>query len=105
GFALTGWTTCLVIANWTKDWVAGLVAGIAVGFNAHTLTRIPHMQAQHAEFLPLALFALDTLFRDPRLRHAIRLAIWFVLQALTSIHLMVFTTVALLASALVRPRD
>jgi hypothetical protein len=103
GFALTGWATCLVIARWTNDWVAGLTSGIIVGFNAHTLMRIPHMQAQHAEFLPLALLALDALLREPRLRHQIQLVVWFTLQALTSLHLMVFTALALTVSALVRP--
>ena len=35
GFALTGWAMCLVIARWTGDWIAGVAAGIVMGFNAH----------------------------------------------------------------------
>jgi hypothetical protein len=103
GFALTAWTTSLVVARWTGDWVAGVTSGIVVGFNAHTLTRVPHLQAQHAEFLPLALFALDALLREPRLRHALQLAGWFALQALTSIHFLVFTALSLTAATLARP--
>jgi hypothetical protein len=103
GFALTGWTMSLVIERWTGSWTAALVSGLAFGFNAHTLTRIPHLQAQHAEFLPLAVYSLDRLLTDPTIGRALRLAWWFTLQALTSVYLMVFTSVALFIAALVRP--
>jgi hypothetical protein len=102
GFALTGWAMALVIARWTGSWVAALVAGCVYGFNAHTLTRIPHLQALHVEFLPLALLALDRLLRDARVRDALAVAGWFVLQALASIHLFVFGAFALAASTVVR---
>jgi hypothetical protein len=105
GFILTGWIMSLVVVRWTGDRVAGLTAGILAAFNAHTLTRIPHLQAQHGEFLPLALLALDSLLRDPRAVHALRLALWFALQALTSIYLLVATVFALAAAALARPED
>ena len=72
-------------------------------FNAHKLTRLPHLQTQHMEFLPLALLALDALLREPRAGHALRLAWWFTLQALTSIYLLVFSAFALLAATLARP--
>jgi hypothetical protein len=35
------------------------------------LTRLPHLQAMHVEFLPLALAALDTVLRKPNARHAL----------------------------------
>jgi hypothetical protein len=102
GFVLTGWAMCLVIARWTGDWAAGITAGILAAFNAHNLTRLPHLQTQHVEFFPLALLALDTLIREPRVRHAVWLAIWFSLQALTSYYLLVITGAALVASIAVR---
>jgi len=105
GFALNGWTMSLVVQRWTGDWIAGLLSGILFAFNAHTLTRLPHMQAQHVEFFPLALFSLDKLLREPRVRHAIWLAIWFALQALTSVYLLVLTAVALTVAVLCRPED
>ena len=104
GFTLTGWVMCLVVRRWTGDWAAGIAAGVIVAFNAHSFTRLPHLQAQHAEFLPLALMALDSVLREPRIGNALRLAAWFTLQALASIHFLVFTTVSLIAAALVRPR-
>ena len=105
GFTLTGWATCLVGARWTGSWAAGAAAGIVAAFNAHTLTRLPHLQALHVEFLPLALAALDSVLRDPTPRHALKLALWFVLQALTSIYLFVFSAFAMVAAVIVRPRD
>jgi len=105
GFALTGWTMCLVVTTWTGRWVAGIAAGALVAFNAHTLTRLPHIQAQHAEFLPLALLALDALLVRPRWRSAALLALWTALQAFASMYLLVFTTVALAVAVLVRPED
>jgi hypothetical protein len=105
GLALTGWATAFVVSRWTGDWTAGVASGMLVAFNAHTLTRLPHLQAQHAEFLPLALFALDSLLRRPRWSSAIWLAVWFALQALTSMYLLVFTAVALVVAFLVRPED
>jgi hypothetical protein len=105
GFALTGWTMCLVVARWTDDWLAGVAAGLMLAFNAHTLTRMPHLQAQHAEFLPLALLALDELLRRPRWRTAVLLAVWFVAQALASVYLLIFKAIALAVGLLARPED
>jgi hypothetical protein len=105
GFALTGWAMCVVVERWTGSWLAGIVAGLIFGFNGHTLTRLPHLQAQHAEFLPLAVLALDQLLRRPGPRSAVRLAAWVALQALASIYLLVFTVIAVGAAILMRPRE
>lgn len=103
GFVLTGWTTSLIVERWTGDWMAGLVAGSAMAFNAHLLTRLPHLQAIHAEFLPLALFALDRLIARARFSDALLLAIAVSLQGFTSTYLLVFTCAALAVGLLVRP--
>jgi hypothetical protein len=105
GFTLTGWATCLVAARWTGSWAGGAAAGIVAAFNAHTLTRLPHLQALHVEFLPLALAALDAVLREPNARHALKLALWFVLQALASMYLLTFSAFALVAAAASRPRE
>jgi hypothetical protein len=105
GFALTGWTMCLVVKRWTGDWTAGLVSGLVFAFCSHTLTRIPHLQAQHVEFLPLALFALDALLARPTPGRGVKLAVWSVLQALTSVYLLAITLFTLGAAMLARPRD
>ena len=59
GFALNGWAMAYVLRRWTADNVAAIVAGILFAYNSNILTRLPHMQALHVEFLPLALLALD----------------------------------------------
>jgi hypothetical protein len=105
GMALSGWTMALVVRRWTGDWTAALVAGGIFAFNAHSLSRIPHLQAQHLEFLPLALFALDRIADTPTRRNAVKLAGWFILQSLTSVYLLVITTFALLAAAATRAAD
>jgi hypothetical protein len=105
GFALSAWSLSVVMHRWTGDWLAGTLAGSVFAFNTHMLTRLPHLQALHVEFLPPALLALDTLLREPRVRHGLMLALWFVLAALTSNYQLVFALVALTAAAAVRPGD
>ncbi|HUR35194.1 MAG TPA: hypothetical protein VM032_15430 [Vicinamibacterales bacterium] len=105
GFALTGWTTCLVMRRWTGSWTAAVGSGSLVAFNAFSLTRLPQIQDLHLEFFPLTLLALDRLLGSPRLRHALSLAGWFVLQSLTGTYLMVFTSLSLVAAAAARPTD
>jgi len=102
GFALTGWAVAHVVGRWTGSWAAGIVAGSLAAFNAHSLTRLPHLQALHMEFLPLALLAFDSLLRGPALRPAIAMAGWFVLQSLTSGYFLLFSAVAMLSAALAR---
>lgn len=105
GFVLTGWAMAHVVRKWTGSWTAGMVAGSLAAFNAHTLTRLGHLQAQHLEFLPLALLALDRLLQTPRVRHALTLAAWFALQALTSGYFLLFSAVAMVSAAAVRPAE
>ena len=102
GFALNGWVMAYVIRRWTGDNVAAITAGILFAYNSNILTRLPHMQALHVEFLPLALLAWDLLLQSPRARYAVSLGAMFALQALTSVYLLVFTFSALSAAVLSR---
>jgi hypothetical protein len=108
GFTLSGWVMSLVVGRWTGSTVAGIIAGLLYAFNAHVLTRFPHLQAQHVEFFPLMLYALDRVLTRspehhiPRSRDLFVLSLTFVLQALCSNYLLVFMTAALLAAAAVR---
>ena len=105
GYALTGWTTALVVARWTGSRAAGLLSGSLVAFSAFTLTRLPQIQDLHFEFFPLVLFALDRLLLNHRMRDALALAGWYVLQSLTGTYLMVFTAISIVATTMARPRD
>ena len=110
GFALSGWSMYLLMRRWTGSEWAAIVAGLVYAFNAHTLTRFVHLQAQHVEFFPLMLYALDRVIADPstslraggRRRHALLLAAAFVLQSLCSNYLLVFMTYAMVVAVAVR---
>jgi hypothetical protein len=76
-----------------------------MAFNTHLFTRLPHLQAFHVEFLPLALWALDRVLRDARVRDALALAASALAQSLCSGYLLVFTGVSLVAAMLARVPD
>jgi hypothetical protein len=105
GLALTGWTMALVMRRRTGSWACGILGGMLLAFNAHTLSRLAHLQAVHVEFLPLALFALDRLLTRPRAVNALRLAAAYVLQGLTSNYFLVFMTFGLAGAGIVRWRE
>jgi hypothetical protein len=105
GFTLSGFAMYWVMAAWTGSQWAGLIAGLAYAFNAHVLTRFVHLQAMHVEFFPIVLYAFDRVLTQRRVRDGVLLAAAFVLQALCSNYLMVFTTYALAACAVVRWRE
>lgn len=105
GLALSGWTMCLVMRQWTGSLAAGVIAGLLYAFNAHVLTRFPHVQAQHVEFFPIILYALDRVLNRGTRRDAVWLASAFVLQALCSNYLLVFATFAVVIATAVRPTE
>ena len=105
GLTLSAWSMWLVVRRWTGSTAAGVVAGSLYAFNAHTLSRLPHLQALHLEFLPVALLALDRLLERRRLRDALLLAMFATLQALTSNYLLVFMVIGLTAAVVSRPQD
>jgi hypothetical protein len=105
GYALTGWTTAFVVTRWTGGRAAGVLSGSLVAFSAFTLTRLPQIQDLHFEFVPLVLLALDRLLVNRRVRDALALAGWYVLQSLTGTYLMVFTAISIVAGTLARPRE
>jgi hypothetical protein len=84
---------------------AGVIAGLLYAFNAHVLTRFPHVQAQHVAFFPIVLYALDQVLDGGGRRHVALLAAAFVLQALCSNYLLVFAAFAVVAATAVRPAD
>ncbi len=105
GLALSGSAMCLVMQRWTGSMAAGLIAGLLYAFNAHVLTRFPHVQAQHVEFFPVILYALDRVLNRGGRRDAALLAAAFVLQALCSNYLLVFATFSVLVATAARPGD
>jgi hypothetical protein len=105
GFALTGWAAGLLALRMTGSLAAAVVGGSIASFNAQSLVRLPHIQAQHLEFLPLALFAFDRVLEHGRVKHAVLLGVAVALQALASIYALIFTAWALSCAAAVRVRE
>ena len=103
GLTLSGFAMCVVVRRWTASGTAGIVAGCLYAFNAHLLTRYPHLQALHIEFLPVVLYAFDRLLRGTDNRAALLLGGAFVVQALCSNYTLVLMVAALAASLVVRP--
>ena len=105
GFALSAWAMWRVVTDWTGDPVAGAVAGMAFAFNAHLLTRFAHVQALHAEFVPLVLLAVDRIARDARRRDGVLLGVAIALTGLVSIYQLAFVAGATVVALLARRGD
>ncbi len=102
GLGASGFAMCLVMTRWTGSRSAGVIAGLLYGFNAHVLMRFPHLQAQHAEFFPIMLYAMDRVLTRNAPRDRWLLAATFALQSLCSNYFLVFSTFALVIAAAVR---
>jgi hypothetical protein len=103
GLTLSGFAMATLVRAWTGSTIGGIVAGSLYVFNAHLLTRYAHLQALHLEFFPIVLYAFDRVMRDGGVKHAVLVAVAFVLQALCSNYTMVMMTAALGVALLVRP--
>jgi hypothetical protein len=103
GLALSGLAMAAVVRQWTGSGTAGVISGALFAFNAHLLTRYPHLQALHVQFFPIVLYAFDRVLREAGGRPTILLGSMFVLQALCSNYTMVLLTTALIAGFVVRP--
>ncbi len=105
GFALSAWAMWRLVTGWTGDPVAGAVAGMAFAFNAHLLTRFGHLQALHAEFVPLVLLAVDAVARRARWRDGLLLGGAIALVGLVSIYQLAFVAGATVVGLLARRSD
>ena len=103
GLATTALAMYALVLRLTGDPAAALLSGCLFAFNAHTLTRLPHLQAFHAQWLPLSIWALDRLLYGGPKRDAVWLALFVSLAAMTSGYLGVFVAVALTTAFLARP--
>lgn len=105
GFALSAWAMWRLVTGWTDDPAAGTVAGMAFAFNAHLLTRFGHLQALHAEFVPLVLLAVDRIASRARRRDGVLLGVAIALVGLVSIYQLAFVAAATVVALLARRCD
>lgn len=102
GLTLTALAMYALVVTWSGDYWGGLLAGALLAFSTPLLTRLPHLQALHLYWLPLALLAFDRLLTRRRTRDAAWLGACVVGAALTSGYLVVFVTFALAGALLAR---
>ncbi len=105
GLGLSGFAMSRVVTQWTGNRNAGIIAGMLYGFNAHVLMRFAHLQAQHAEFFPVMLYAFDRVLERNAARDRWLLAGAFTLQSLCSNYFLVFSIFALVIAAAVRANE
>lgn len=91
GLALTGVMTMWVVRREVSSTFAAVLAGMFAAFNAHLLTRLPHLQAAHAWGLPLVWGA--TWARLHGHGRAWWLPVAVALTAATSLHWLVFAVI------------
>ncbi len=84
GMVTTAFAGFYVTRSITGDWLAGILTGSLLAFNAQTLSRLPHLQAHHAQWIPLALLVYARLVERHRIRDAILLGVSVALLGLTS---------------------
>jgi hypothetical protein len=102
GLALTGFGMYVLVCRVTGDVAAAVLAGCLLTFNAQILTRFPHLQAFHAQWLPLALWALDRVLLGGTRRDLVWLSLCCLMAALTSGYLGVFVGTAVICAIAAR---
>jgi hypothetical protein len=105
GFVLTALAMYLLALRLTGDHLAGIFAGSLLAFNAHTMTRLPQLQAIFAAGVPLALWALDRVLTRRQTRDALWLGLSVAMTALTSGYQAMFVAFMLPAAVLARPES
>jgi len=92
---LSGLAAQLLVRRVSGDRLAAFVAGAYFAAGPHRWTRLSHLHAQVAVFLPLALLAMDRFWERRSLRRALVVGLLLALQGLSSIYLGAITAAAL----------
>lgn len=103
GLVASAWCTWWVLRRWTGSEAAALVGGTLVVFNAHLLTRLPHLQAAHAWGLPLIWWWSWQISRGDRRWWALALVVGAT--AATSLHWLLFGATGVALWVVVAVRD
>src|SRR5205814_934677 len=101
-FVLAGLAMFLLVHHHTRDAGAALLAGAAYTFAPWRVHTLPQPQYLGAQYLPLALLAVDCWLERRRVRALAGLAAALALQALACLYLGYFAFVAVPVYALVR---
>src|ERR1051326_7373223 len=94
GFALSAYGAYVLARVVTGNTAASMAAGIFYAFVSFRISHTPHVQIVSAGWLPLILAALIVFHRNPTRRNAALLCGAMVMNGLTNIYFLMFSTVA-----------
>jgi len=101
-FLLCGTNMYFVARYYSGKRLAAFVAALVYAFAPYRLGQIDHIHVVAGEWMPLAFLYLDLSFQQGRWRHWSLLALFYLLQILSSIYYGIFLSYALLAYMLFR---
>ncbi len=90
----------LLIEHLTGSKVAGVLSGVAFAFNPYHVFESHHPVLMATQWIPLSLLFLIRWLREHRKWHLLLAALFFLLNALTSWHLMIFVSLWLVVFAI-----
>jgi len=89
----------LLVEYLTASTVAGIVSGVVFAFNPYHIFESTHPVLVSTQWMPLSLLFLVRWLRERKRRDVILAALFFLLNSLTSWHLMIFFTLWLVVFA------
>jgi hypothetical protein len=92
---LSGWGTSLLVGELTGNRLAGVLAGVLVVYAPYNWGNLFLMHVLAYHWIPIALFSLARLLRQPRWRWSLALGVTTALQAWSSLHHGMFLAIAL----------
>lgn len=95
GFALSGYGAFVLARIVTRDAIASLVAGVFYAFVSFKFDHLSHVQIVSSGWIPLTLAGLILFWRSGARRHAALFAAALVMNGLTNIYWLLFTSVAI----------
>ncbi len=101
-FLLCGTNMYFVARHYSGKRLAAFVAALLYAFAPYRLGQIDHIHVVAGEWMPLAFLYLDLSFQQGRWRHWSLLALFYLLQILSSIYYGIFLSYALLTYMLFR---
>src|SRR2546422_2384025 len=101
-FLLCGTNMYFVARHYSGKRLAAFVAALLYAFAPYRLGQIDHIHVVAGEWMPLAFLYLDLSFQQGRRRHWSLLALFYLLQILSSIYYCIFLSYTLLTYILFR---
>lgn len=96
GFVLGGYHAYLLGRIVTRSHLAAFLVGVIFTFNVYRLSMIPKEQMLTLQWLPLVIYYLWRVTQRARWRDGLMLALFLVLQLITTLYYGVFTALTLL---------